>query len=234
MNEFSRRTLLGGAVAAAASAMWSRPADGQYVWQKSDWHAEEFTKLVNSSRRIKQLVHADAINGGRFLRNTKNSLNGLQFGHGLPADDIQVVCALNGHANVLNYSDYIWKKYGVGEWAKVDDPETRQPALRNIFYPSKAGASLHHTSEDPSSQDSLYQDISIQALQSRGVRFISCHQSTEEEARAFIEQNHLTAQPEDVARDMVEHALPGVIVVPSLAAALALLQCEGHYSYMAA
>lgn len=41
-------------------------------------------------------------------------------------------------------------------------------------------------------------------------------------------------QPEEVAKDMIEHALPGVIIVPSLAAALALLQGEGHYSYMAA
>jgi hypothetical protein len=234
MNEFSRRTLLGGAVAAAASAMWSGRGEAQYVWQKSDWHAEEFTSLLNSSCRIKQLVHADSINGGRFLRNAKNSLNGLQFGHGVPAGDLQLVCALNGHANVANYRDEVWRKYRIGEWARVDDPQTGQPALRNVFYSSQAGATAHYTSEDPSSQDSLYQDISIQALQSRGVRFISCHESTEEEARAFIKRNSLSATPEEVARDMVAHALPGVIVVPSLAAALALLQCQGHYSYMAA
>ena len=238
MNEFSRRTLLGGAVVAAVSATWSRPMGAQYVWHQSDWHSEEFTKLLNSSCRIKQLVHADAINGGRMLRNIKNSLNGLQFGHGVPAGDIQVVCALNGHANVLNYSDEAWRKYRIGEWAKIDDPQTGQPALRNIFYPSKIGASPRHNSEspgeDPSDENSLYQDISIQALQSRGVRFVSCHESTEEEARAFIHQNHLAEQPEEVAKDMIAHALPGVILVPSLAAALALFQCDGHFSYMAA
>jgi hypothetical protein len=160
----------------------------------------------------------------------------------VPADQIQIACALNGPANVLNYSDYIWQKYRVGEWAKVTDPATGKPALRNIFYPSKvaggvasgAGGSPHYSSDDPNSEDSLYQDTSIQALQSRGVRFVSCHTSTEEEARAFIQQDGLSVQPEEVANDMVEHALPRVIIVPSLAAALAILQCQGHYSYMAA
>ena len=30
MNEFSRRTLLGGAVAAAATTMWNEPVHAQY------------------------------------------------------------------------------------------------------------------------------------------------------------------------------------------------------------
>ena len=229
MTEFSRRALLGGAAAAAASAIWNDPLHAQYVWRKSAWHSEEFDKLVSSVRRVKQVVHADNIDGGRFLRNTKNSLNGLQLGHGVAADQIQIACALNGPANVLNYSDYIWQKYRVGGWAKVTDPATGKPPQRNIFYASKvasgaasgAGGSARYSSDDPNSDDSLYQDTSIQALQSRGVRFVSCHTSTEEEARAFIQQDGLSVQPEEVANDMVEHALPGVIIVPSLAAALA-------------
>jgi hypothetical protein len=233
VNELSRRALLSGAVVTAASAMWKEPLAAQFVWKKGDWHVDEFGKLINSSRRIKQVVHAQAINEGRFLRNTKNSLNGLRFGHGIAVDQIQMVCALNGPANILNYSDYVWQKYRAGEWAKVNDPKTGRPALRNIFYPGKSGTP-GYDSEDPSNEDSLYQDTGIQALQSRGVQFVSCHTSTEEAARAFIQQNSLSAQPEEVARDMVEHVLPGVIIVPSLAAALAVFQCEGHYSYMAA
>ncbi len=106
--------------------------------------------------------------------------------------------------------------------------------MRNIFYPSKAGTPAHYTSEDPSSEDSAYQDFSIQSLQARGVRFLSCHSSTEEAARALIKQNSLTAQPEEIVKDIHAHALPGVIIVPALSAAIALLQCDGHYSYMSA
>ncbi len=234
MNEFSRRSLLGGAVAAAASTMWSEPVRAQYVWQKSNWHFEEFDALTHSARRIKLVLHAFAINDSRFLKNAKNSLTGLQFGSGVPADQIQIVCALNGPANLLNYTDSVWQKYRIGEWLKIDDPKTGQPAVRNIFYPSKAGTPAHYTSEDPSSEDSAYQDFSIQSLQARGVRFLSCHSSTEEAARALIKQNSLTAQPEEIVKDIHAHALPGVIIVPALSAAIALLQCDGHYSYMSA
>jgi hypothetical protein len=234
MNEFSRRSLLGGAVAAAASSMWNEPVHAQYVWQKSNWQAAEFEALTHSTRRIKLVVHGFAINDGRFLRNAKNSITGLQFGSGISADQIQVVCALNGPANMLNYGDYVWQKYRIGEWVKVDDPKTGQPAVRNIYYPSKAGTPLHYTSEDPSSEDSAFQDFSVQGLQARGVRFLSCHSSTEEAARSLIKQNSLTTQPEEIVKDIHAHALPGVIIVPALSAALALLQSEGHYGYMAA
>jgi hypothetical protein len=234
MSEFSRRSILGGAVAAAASTMWNEPVRAQYVWQKSNWQAAEFEALTRSPRRIKLVVHGFAINDGRFLKNAKNSLTGLQFGSGVSADQIQIVCALNGPANMLNYTDYVWQKYRIGEWVKVDDPKTRQPAVRNIFYPSTAGTPMHYTSEDPSSEDSAYQDSSIQGLQAHGVRFLSCHSSTEEAARSLIKQFSLTAQPEEIVKDIHAHALPGVIVVPALSAALALLQGDGRYGYMAA
>ena len=234
MSDFSRRSLLGGAVAVAASTILNDPAHAQYVWQKSNWQAAEFDALTRSSRRIKQVVHGFAINDGRFLKNTKNALNGLHFGMGLSADQIQVVAALNGPANMLNYADYVWQKYRIGEWIKINDPKTGEPTVRNIFYPSDAGTSLNYASNDPESPDSLYQDNSIQGLQARGVRFLSCHVSNEEAARALIKQNGLSAQPEEVTKDIQAHVLPGVLIVPALAAALAYLQCEGHYSYMAA
>src|SRR5258708_24357777 len=178
MSEFSRRSLLGGAVAASAgSTMWTEPVHAQYVWQKSDWHAAEFDALTHTARRVKLVVHGFAINDSRFLKNAKNSLTGLQFGSGVAADQIQVVCALNGPANMTNYSDYIWQKYRIGEWIKVDDPKTGQPAVRNIFYPSKAGTPLHYASEDPSSADSPYHDFTLHHLPAPPAKFFSSHSS---------------------------------------------------------
>lgn len=234
MNELSRRTLLGGAVAAAATTLWNEPVHAQYVWQKSDWQAGEFEALTRSTRRIKQVVHGFGMNDGRFLKNAKNSLNGLHFGAGVPADQIQIVCALNGPANMANYSDYVWQKYRIGEFEKEKDPKTGEPSVRNFYYPSPAGPSLKYTSDDPSSPDSAYQDFSVQGLQARGVKFLSCHSSIEEAARGLIKQFNLTAPPEEVVKDIQAHVMPGVILVPALASALALLQGDGHYSYMSA
>ena len=234
MNEFSRRTLLSGAAVAAAASMWTEPIHAQYVWQKADWQATEFDTLTRSTRRIKQIVHGFGMNEGRFLKNAKNSLNGLHFGAGVPADQIQIVCALNGPANMANYSAYVWQKYRIGEFEKEKDPKTGEPAVRNFYYPSPAGPSLKYTSDDPSDPNSAYQDFSVQGLQARGVKFLSCHSSIEEAARGLIKQFNLSDKPEDIARDIQAHVMPGVILVPALASALALLQGDGHYSYMSA
>lgn len=231
MDELSRRAVLGGAVAAAAAALWpAEPLRAQLVWQKGDWHSEEFDKIVHSTRKVKVALHTDTIGDGRLLRMPGNCLNGLHFGHGLPLDQIQIVLALNGRANMMNYNDEMWRKYRIGEWAQVKDPNTGQPAQRNIFYAKKA----QYASEDPSNANSLYQDGSIQALQGRGIQFISCHTATEEAAAALVKQNNLSVERDEVARDLVAHAWPGVIVVPALAAAMAILQSIGNYGYMEA
>lgn len=233
MSDFSRRSVLGGAVAAAATTLWNEPVHAQYVWQKSDWQqAGEFDALARTNRRMRQVIHGFGVNEGRFLKNAKNSLNGLHFGAGFATDQIQVVLALNGPANMVNYSDYVWEKYHVGEWLKENDPKTGEPAVRNFFHPSPDGPSPKYASDDPSDPASAYQDFSIQALQARGVKFLSCHSSTEEAARALIKKNNLSEKPEDVVKDMQAHIVPGVILVPALAAALAILQVDGHYSYM--
>src|SRR5882724_11918924 len=109
MNEFSRRSLLAGAVAAAASTMWSEPLHAQYVWQKSNWQAAEFDALTHSARRVKLVVHGFAINDARFLKNAKNSLTGLPFGSRIPPDPLQTLRALNGPANLLHHSNSLWQ-----------------------------------------------------------------------------------------------------------------------------
>lgn len=231
MDDLSRRAILGGAVAAAASTLWpAEPLHAQFVWQKGDWHSDAFDKIVHSTRRIKIALHTDSIGDGRLLRMPRNCLNGLHFGHGLPLDQIQIVLALNGKANLINYSHEMWQKYRLGEFAALKDPMTSQPAVRNIFYERKA----MYSSADPSNDDSLYQDGSIQALQGRGIQFVSCHTAVEEASQALVKQYNLSASTEDVARDLVAHALPGVIVVPALAAAVAVLQSVGNYGYMEA
>lgn len=207
-------------------------ADAQLVYTTSDWKVSEFTKVVNDPARIKQVYDVIPIGDGKFLNNIKNSLNGLQFGFGIPVAQIKIVAALHGPTNMLNYDDFIWNKYKIGAWLKVNDPATGQPAVKNPFYASKAGPSLKYASADPDSRESIYQDTSIQALQHRGVKFLSCHTATEEQARGLIEHNHLTEQPEQIVKEMLAHTVPGVLVVASMVAAIALLQAEGHYTYI--
>src|SRR5260370_1191284 len=109
-------------------------AQAQLVYTKSDWKLSEFNQLAKNPARVKQVYDIIPIAEGRFLNNIKNSLNGLHFGFGIPDEQIKVVAALHGPANMLNYDDVIWSKYQIGAWLKVTDPSTGQPAVKNPYY----------------------------------------------------------------------------------------------------
>jgi hypothetical protein len=233
MNRRSFVTTATTSIAALATlATAGGEAKAQLVYTKSDWQLSEFNQLARNPARIRQVFDIVQIAGGGFLKNIKNSLNGLHFGFGIPDKQIKVVAALHGPANMLNYDDVIWSKYQIGTWLKETDPSTGQPAVKNPFYASKAGAALRYSTEDPDSRDSLYQDTSIQALQHRGVQMLSCHTALEEQVRALIAHSNLRHPPEEIVKEMLAHTLPGVLVVASMVAAIALLQTDGHYSYI--
>jgi hypothetical protein len=229
----TRRLFLGQATAglAALGAMAS-DANAQLVEKAPDWKIGEFDRLLRNPARVKQVFDENQIGGGKFLNNIKNSLNGLHFGFNIPADQTKIVAAMHGSANTLNFDDYVWQKYRVGEWLKVQDPKTGQPAVRNPFFASKAAPGMHYGTQDPDDGNSLFQDPSIQALQLRGVQFLCCHTATEEQSRALIKQFALSQRPEEIVKDLLAHTIPGTLVVASMGSAIALLQSEGHYSYI--
>lgn len=144
----------------------------QLVYRRSEWDLTAFDSLARGPARVKQLYDITAINNGNFLNNIKNSLNGLHFGFGVSTSEIQITAALHGPANLLNFDDFIWQKYKIGEWLKIDDPKTGRPAVRNVFFPSQAGKDLHYGSDDPDDERSRYQDKSLQGLQARGVQLL--------------------------------------------------------------
>ncbi|MGB7265777.1 MAG: twin-arginine translocation signal domain-containing protein [Terracidiphilus sp.] len=236
MDPLTRRSFVSQAAAGLAAlgmaAEAPREVHAQLVWKGAQWKLAEFHKLVENPASVKQVVNVSAIGGGKFLNGIKNSLNGLCYGFDVPKESIKIVAALHGAANMVNYDDAVWSKYEIGEWLEVSDPETGKPAVRNIFYPSKHPLDAASYAKDPSDRDSVYQDMSVQALQARGVQFLSCHTATEEQARGLIEHKKLTQSPEEVVSDMLAHTLPGVLVVASMVAAIALLQVHGHYSYL--
>lgn len=236
MNPLTRRLFVTQAAAGMAAfgalgqAAASEPP--QLVWKSSQWKIEDFRKLVEDRARIKQVYDVTQIGQGKFLNNVKNSLNGLRFGFDIPERQIKIAVALHGPANMINYDDAIWAKYLVGEWLNVTDPATGKPAVRNIYYLAKARPIQAGLPQDPDDPNSPDQDSSVQTLQTRGVQFMSCHTALEEQARALIRRNKLTESPEAIVQDMLAHALPGVLVVASMVAAVALLQAEGHYTYI--
>lgn len=230
MSKLSRRGFVGQAAMgiAALAALGEESAEAQLVYKRGDWNVKGFDELLRVPARAKQVYDVTAINDGMFLKNIKNSLNGLHFGFGIPRGQIRIVAGLHGPANLLNYDDYVWKKYRIGEWLNETDPQTGKPAVRNAYYPTKAAK---NASQNPDDENSVYQDVSVQALQARGVKFLSCHTALEEQARALVRHWKLAQAPEEIVKDMLAHVHEGVLVVASMVASFVLLQSEGHYTY---
>lgn len=231
MSKMSRRGFVGQAAigVAALAAMGGKTAEAQLVYQRSDWKMKDFDALLRAPGRARQVYDVTDINEGKFLNNIKNSLNGLQFGFGIAAEQIHILAALHGAANLVNYDDYVWQKYRIGELLNQTDPETGKPAVRNPYYPSNAAK---NASRDLAEERSVYQDTGVQGLQARGVKFLSCHTGLEEVAHLIVRRWKLSQSREEVAKDMMAHAYPGVLIVPSMVASVALLQSEGHYTYI--
>ncbi|HJS97634.1 MAG TPA: hypothetical protein VJ756_00990 [Terriglobales bacterium] len=231
MSKISRRGFVEQAAVglAALAAVGDKTAEAQLVYRRSDWNIKEFDELLRLPARAKQVYDATIIDKGKFLNNIKNSLNGLQFGLGIPAQQIRIVAGLHGAANLLNYDDYVWQTYRIGEVFNETDPETGKPAVRNFYYSTKVAKSAPR---DPDDENSIYQDTSLQGLQARGVKFLSCHTGLEEAAKVVIGRLRLAQPREEVVKDMLAHIHNGVLVVASMVASLVLLQSEGHYTYI--
>ena len=235
MNKMTRRTFSSttvSGIAALVALSTANTAEGQQMYSDANWTLSEFAHLTRHPAQAKQVYDVSLIADGKFLNSIKNALNGLHYGFRIPNEQIRIIAALHGPANMLNYDDFIWNKFKVGAWLNVMDSSTGEPTLRNPFLAAKAVLPLHSDTEDLNSSTSVYQDTSILTLQHRGVKLLSCHNSAESQARALIAHHNLPLQPEDVVKQMEAHTLPGVLIVPSMVAAIGLLQTSGHYGYI--
>ena len=224
----SRKAFLSVGLAGAAGAALATPAAAQLIQKPGDWSHEGLEAILKKPARYRQVYDITRINDGIFLNNIKNSLNGLQFSFGTKPEAISIVAGLHGLANFLNFDDAAWAKFRLGEFTGVNDPGTGQPATRNIFYKSTSNSENHNLNDAAS----VYQDHSIQALQRRGVRFLICHTATEEQSRKLIAKFHLDVKPENLVTEILKHRIPGATVVPSMVATIAVLQQDGHFTYI--
>src|ERR1700752_4890958 len=128
MSDLTRRGFVSRAFAGIAGfGMVSRmepSAEAQLVWSASEWKLTSFEELLREKARVKQLFDITKVEDGASLAKVKNSLNGLHYGFGVPVEQIKMVCGMHGQANLLNYDDYVWKKYLIGAWLGINDPST--------------------------------------------------------------------------------------------------------------
>jgi intracellular sulfur oxidation DsrE/DsrF family protein len=217
------------AVSGVAQAREPIPGGTHRVERRADFDQQAFAAAVGRPAQIRQLYEATAFEPA-VLGSIKNSFNGLQFGFGYPAPAISIVLAGHGPSAAYGYSDYLWKRYRIGEFFKIRDAEGRF-VLTNAYLKMRAPLD---PGVDPDDDSGMYQDTSIEMLQQRGLIVLTCHTAVEEQARTLVREGFagpgMTAQ--DVADDVLTHLVSGALVVPSMVATIAVLQNTYHYAYL--
>jgi len=223
----NRSEFLSTGATASLIAATGVPGGTHFVERKSDFDGAAFARIAGRPAEIRQVWEAVSFHPQMF-NNIKNALNGLQFGFGYPANAIAIVVASHGPSSAYTYSNEVWSKYRIAEAFKLNDPEGK-PYSGNVFLPAKSAGS----SNDPDSEDSMYQDTSIQALQKRGVVFLTCHTAVEEQSRTLVKNGFAPSgmTTQEVANDILTHLIPAAVVVPSMVATIAVLQAKYKYTY---
>jgi hypothetical protein len=174
----SRRGLfkITGAVAAATAMLGRFSREGSAHDLTPDdpiYRYDEYEAVVNRrGLTVRQVYEWPNIQNPILFGNVRNGLNGFQFSYGIPASQIQVVVQAYGSANAATYDDEMWEKYQFGQLLNVMDPETEEPAERNIW--AKSSIAETDLEEIPEERDDpYYADTSIEGLHRRGVLFLT-------------------------------------------------------------
>lgn len=207
----------------------SIPGGTHRVERRADFDAQAFAAVVGRPAQIRQLYEATSFQPG-VLSSIKNSFNGLQFGFGYPAAAICIALAGHGASAAYGYSDYVWKKYRIGEFLKLKD-SAGQTIQTNVYLGASAPIDL---AADPDDERGMYQDASIATLRYRGLIVLTCHTAVEEQAHGLVSNGFAPTgmNAEAVADDVLTHLVDGAFVVPSMVATIAVLQAEYRYTYL--
>jgi intracellular sulfur oxidation DsrE/DsrF family protein len=193
-----RRDFLGLAAVAAVAGIGGALPVTQAV--AATGPSTDFTRwLDNIPGKYRQIYDMPEVNNGMALAWSHVFLMTGAQGYGVPESELGVVLIVRYHALPLVFQDAVWAKYKLGEVFKIDDPETKAPAVRNPFW-LKPG-----TIPVP--------EAAMQKLVERGVRVAACNMSITFYSKMLAEKAGL--KHEDVMKEWLAGLQPGLTVVPS-------------------
>lgn len=126
-------------------------------------------------------------------------LTGAQA-YAVPESELGVVLVLRHSAMPMTLNDAMWAKYKFGEFLKVDDPQSKTPALRNPYANLKPG-------------DLPLMEADLNKLIARGVKVATCGMAIHHYSLMFAKQTGGDA--EAIKKEWLAAVLPGVFVAPS-------------------
>jgi intracellular sulfur oxidation DsrE/DsrF family protein len=130
---------------------------------------------------------------------------------GVSDSDVTSVIILRHDAIPLALDHPLWEKYKFGEFYKIHDKATKDPALRNPYYKPKQG-------------ELMLDSFAIDSLISDGVLFGACDMALTVYSGIFAKNMNMDAA--EVKKEWVAGLLPGMHVVPS--GVLAVNRAQEH------
>lgn len=204
----NRRDFLGLAATAAVAGLGAMvPVTGAVA--ASDTHTD-FTRWLDSIDGMhKQLYDMPQLNGGFGLVWSWAFFATGAPAYGVPESDLGVVIVLRHDALPLAFNDSVWAKYKLGEVFKIEDPDTKAPAVRNPYYLKPGGIPVP--------------DAALQKLMARGVKVAACNLAIT--FYSSMVAKNMGLKHDDVKRDWTEAVFPGIQIVPS-----GVVACNGAVS----
>lgn len=183
------------------------------------WDAAALDMVLSSRAEPRQAWNNTEI-GGYWLTVMRNSLNTQIWGFKHPG--FLVVSATHGSAGIALYDQVAWDKYEIAKLLKG------KPAA-NTFIVEKKAADPHDF-EDPNGLFAASDD-SIPTLQRRGVVFMACHNAIWAHAELLLKQGSNPDKLDlgQLAADLTNHLIPGVVLTPGIVGTLPELQKAGFF-----
>jgi hypothetical protein len=183
------------------------------------WDAEALKDIIAYPSPYKQVWDNTDL-GGPWLNLMRNSLNVQVWSFKHP--DFLVVSATHGSAHLALFDDATWDKY---QLTRLAGEKFKSNTLSKEASAAQADPKNF---EDPKGVFSS-EDNSIPVLMKRGVVFLSCHNAIWEEAAALLkaESNPDRLTHEQLAAELTNHLLPGVVLTPGAVGTLPELQRVG-------
>jgi hypothetical protein len=181
------------------------------------WDSEAAAEVLSYRYDVKQMWDNSELDGP-WPGLMRESMNGQMFAHG--KKDFLAVSATHGLAHLALFSQSMWDKYDLEKLAGPQFPS-------NTLILEKDGVSPSDSKEDASG---FYGpgNNNIVTLQRRGAVFLGCHDSIHAISRLLHESSSFSSnQADNIAADLTNNLIPGVVLVPSVVAFMVDLQRNG-------
>lgn len=174
-------------------------------------HSDPDAWMLRAQGEHRQIFHATAPADGAAMLMAMNFLDVYGSAYGAAPGHVAAVIGVHGPALPIGLNDAAWAKYELGKRINVTDPDTTEPAKRNVF--------------------AVGGPISIDTAMRRGVVLLVCNVALTLTARSLAAARSLAEA--EVYDELKRSVIPGAVIVPGLVVTLNRAQEKG-FTYVRA